>query len=164
MKRSIVFFIVACCAWQDPAYARYRNETVTPTNTITRELTFQVSVEDREDLTFSVTVSSSTQTALSTNIHARLILCDSQGQLSRCPVESNTKTDSLNYSFTMRKNLVPTSYLIVSTGHFIHGYNADGKPSGSKIAVGTIYRVNLNDFVNKNPEPGTEGDGLKPAP
>ena len=164
MKHKLVLIIVGCLLWQVSAYARYRNETVTPTNTVTSELIFQVSVEDQGNFAFTVTITPSTSTILSTDLHPALIVQDSEGALSQCPVRTEIYTNSVSCYFTLYGRALTYSYLHVSTGHSIQGYDTDGIPSGGKIAVGTIYRVNLGEFVKENPEQSVPAYGAQSAP
>jgi hypothetical protein len=136
--------------WQIPAHARYRCETIGPTNTATAELAFHVSVEDQGTLAFTVTISPSIASVSPTNLHPILVVHDSEGVLAQCPVRSELGTNGVTCRFSLTRRALPHSSLSVSTGHFIQGSDTEGRPSGGRIAVGTIYSVNLSEFVKED--------------
>lgn len=140
MRLLTITIIAGCLAWQAPAYARLRSETITPTNTATSEMTFKVSVQDHGNVTFSVTVSPVGQQPLSTNLTGTLILKDSDGIIAEVPVTQKQDGNRLSFSFTIHKKFLPDSTLAVSSRRDV----ADGK-----IAVGTVYYVRLAEFMNK---------------
>ena len=140
MRLLTIAIIAGCLVWQAPAYARLRSETITPTNTATSELTFQVSVQDRGNITFAITVSPSGQRPLSTNLVGTLILKDADGVIAETPISQKQDGDHLTFSFTIHKKLLPESCFAVSSRHDI----ADGQ-----IAVGTVFYVKLTEFIKK---------------
>lgn len=158
MKRILTLAILASFLWNIPAHARYRCETIGPTNTATAELAFHVSAEDQGVLVFTVTISPSIASVSPTNLNPRLIVQDSEGVLAQCPVRSELGTNGVTCRFSLNRRALPHSSLSVSTGHFIQGYDTEGRPSGGRIAVGTIYSVTLSAFVNDDtPNNGLEG-------
>jgi hypothetical protein len=149
MRLLTIAIIAGCLAWQSPAYARLRSETITPTNTVTSELTFQVSVEDPGKVTFSISVSPSRQIPLSTNLTSTLLLKDSDGLIAECPISEKQDGNRLTFSFAIHKKLLPESVLAISSRHDIQAKDAETGKAGGRISVGTVYYVKLAEFLKK---------------
>ena len=150
MKRITAIAIMASFLWHIPAHGRYSCETISPTNTVTAELTFHVSVEDQGVLQFTVKMSPTKALVPLTNLNPRLVVQDSEGVLAQCPVRAELGTNSVTCHFSLSRKVLPQSSLSVLTGHFIQGSDSEGRPSGGRIAVGTIYSVTLSAFVKED--------------
>jgi hypothetical protein len=105
---------------------------------VTAELTFRVSAQDRGNITFAVAVSATGQFLLSTNITGNLLIQDADGLIAECPISQSRENNSLIFSFTLRKKVLPESMFAVTARHDI-----------GKIAAGTVYCIKLSEFVKQ---------------
>ncbi len=106
-------------------------------------------MQDHGNVTFSIEVSSSGQTALATNLTGTLLIKDSDGLIAECPISQKRAGNSLTFSFTIHKKLLAESCLPISSRHDIQTNDAETGKAGGKIAVGTVYYVKLADFMRK---------------
>jgi hypothetical protein len=138
MRLALMLAAFGWFVWQAPVDARMRSETIVPTNTVTAELTFRVSVQDHGNVGFSVMVSPTGQSALSTNITGWLQVQDVDGIIAECPISQIAETNSLTFTFTLHKKLLGESTFRVKSP-VTHG----------GITSGTVYDVKLREFIKQ---------------
>ena len=147
MKTFITALILTLFTCIPLTYGKYACETITPTNMAGRELSFDVSVEGDEQLTFCITVSSSTERSVLDYTSATLSILSSDGFAGSCPVKDQTEENSKTYRVYIKRNSIDDFKFVVSTQRFVYGEDGKGNRTGSRIAVGTIYTIKLNEFI-----------------
>ncbi len=147
--KSIIIFL--CLTAHTSAYARLRSELITPTNTTTPELTFQVSLRDHGNITFSITATPTGQQMLSTNITGKALLKDADGLIAECPISPVEENNSLTYTFSIGRKLVEKSTLSITSRHDIMSQDPTSGENVGRIAAGTVFYIQLSDFMKNDP-------------